>query len=182
MWGVAAKFANLMAGKLIDLIGSRKIIIACLVALVADFALSPRAPGEPVRQRSPRLEVGREVQCRLDRPACRGAARPCPRKEGVGLGINGVAAGVVCQLLGKAGVLDRLVRPLRLEVHQRVAQLDEHVEVLSGSAPPFSNGVPLRAAARTRTSPERIPTSASRHTGARQAVRGNRSSSHWAMR
>jgi len=41
LWGVAGTFANLMAGRLIDRVGSRKVVIWALLALMADFALMP---------------------------------------------------------------------------------------------------------------------------------------------
>jgi predicted MFS family arabinose efflux permease len=41
MWGVAGTFANVMAGRMIDAIGSRRVIVTCLVALMATFALAP---------------------------------------------------------------------------------------------------------------------------------------------
>lgn len=41
LWGVAGTFANLMAGRLIDTLGTRKVVIGALIALVADFALLP---------------------------------------------------------------------------------------------------------------------------------------------
>jgi len=41
LWGIAGTVANLMAGKLIDTLGSRKVVIGALAALMADFALLP---------------------------------------------------------------------------------------------------------------------------------------------
>lgn len=41
LWGAAGTFANLTAGRLIDSIGNRKVIVAMLIALVADVALFP---------------------------------------------------------------------------------------------------------------------------------------------
>lgn len=41
MWGLAGTVSNLLAGRLIDSIGSRKVVIAMLVVLIADIALTP---------------------------------------------------------------------------------------------------------------------------------------------
>ena len=41
MWGLAGTVANLLAGRLIDSIGSRKVVIAFLTALIIDIALTP---------------------------------------------------------------------------------------------------------------------------------------------
>ena len=45
LWGVAGTFANLMAGKLIDRVGSRRVVIWALLTLMADFALMPWSSG-----------------------------------------------------------------------------------------------------------------------------------------
>jgi MFS transporter, DHA1 family, inner membrane transport protein len=41
MWGLAGTASNLLAGRLIDSIGSRKVIVTMLVVLAADIALTP---------------------------------------------------------------------------------------------------------------------------------------------
>jgi predicted MFS family arabinose efflux permease len=41
LWGAAGTFANLASGRLIDLIGSRKVIVAMLTVLAIDSALMP---------------------------------------------------------------------------------------------------------------------------------------------
>lgn len=45
LWGVAGTLANLLAGKLIDSLGTRKVVMGALVALTADFALLPWSSG-----------------------------------------------------------------------------------------------------------------------------------------
>lgn len=45
LWGVAGTFANLVAGKLIDRLGSRQVVIVALLALMVDFALMPWSSG-----------------------------------------------------------------------------------------------------------------------------------------
>lgn len=41
LWGVAGTFANLMAGRLIDRLGSRRVVVWALLVLMVDFALMP---------------------------------------------------------------------------------------------------------------------------------------------
>lgn len=41
MWGLAGTVANLFAGRLIDVIGSRKVVVAMLMALIVDIAMTP---------------------------------------------------------------------------------------------------------------------------------------------
>lgn len=41
IWGVAGTFSNLLAGRLIDTIGSRKVLVSMLTVLVLDIALLP---------------------------------------------------------------------------------------------------------------------------------------------
>jgi DHA1 family inner membrane transport protein len=41
MWGLAGTVSNLLAGRLIDTIGSRKVIIAMLTTMIVDIALMP---------------------------------------------------------------------------------------------------------------------------------------------
>jgi MFS transporter, DHA1 family, inner membrane transport protein len=41
MWGLAGTISNLLAGRLIDAIGSRKVLIVMLIALATDIALTP---------------------------------------------------------------------------------------------------------------------------------------------
>jgi DHA1 family inner membrane transport protein len=40
-WGLAGTLSNLLAGHLIDSIGSRKVLVAMLIALIIDIALTP---------------------------------------------------------------------------------------------------------------------------------------------
>jgi predicted MFS family arabinose efflux permease len=41
MWGLAGTISNLLAGRLIDSIGSRRVIIAMLATMIVDIALTP---------------------------------------------------------------------------------------------------------------------------------------------
>jgi predicted MFS family arabinose efflux permease len=41
MWGLAGTLSNLLAGRLIDRVGSRKVVIAMLTMLIIDIALTP---------------------------------------------------------------------------------------------------------------------------------------------
>lgn len=45
LWGAAGTVANLMAGKLIDRLGPRQVVIGALLALIIDFVLMPWSSG-----------------------------------------------------------------------------------------------------------------------------------------
>ncbi|WP_158901748.1 MFS transporter [Burkholderia sp. L27(2015)] len=46
LWGAAGTVSNLMVGRLVDSIGSRKVLITMLVIMIADFALLPWTSGQ----------------------------------------------------------------------------------------------------------------------------------------
>jgi DHA1 family inner membrane transport protein len=45
LWGTAGTISNLMVGRLVDSIGSRKVLITMLIIVIADFALLPWSSG-----------------------------------------------------------------------------------------------------------------------------------------